>query len=269
MPQPKSIIDGLTKAFLNNSSVMAFTLVGSQAREDKYKATKQSDMEAYIITKDEDAEKVEQELPSLVGKFGNVLFSFKHQIGLVAVYDDLFRLELPVIKQSAIVSLFSRPKAQTVKVLIDKTSGELGKILNNRPESIDFAHEFEDKVINFWYWQILAIQYFIKGEVYNTRAVLNIHASTLIKLFELLNNPNILLLETNKRIEQFLSEDQLFLLKEITPAYNLEQIRQSLKKVMKTFPEVFKKVKEKYQYSYDESLEEKVKPKLLILLNQK
>lgn len=85
MSQPKTIIDGLTKAFLNNPSVVAFTLVGSQAREDKYKATKCSDMEAYVIAKDVDAGKVEQKLPSLVGKFGNILFSFKHAIGFVAV----------------------------------------------------------------------------------------------------------------------------------------------------------------------------------------
>lgn len=268
MTNPKALIDGLTKEFSENPLVLAFTLVGSQAREDSYKATKYSDMEAYVITKDEDAESLEEELPDLVRKFGAVLFSFKHQIGFVAIYDDLFRLELPVIKQSELKSLFSRPKAQVVKVLIDRTKGELEKILNDRPETIDFAQAFADKITNFWYWQILGVQYFKKGEIYNTRAILNIHASALIKLLELLNDPVTLLLETNKRIEQFLTKEQLKLLQEITPAYDSEQIKKSLEKVTDIFSETAKAIKEKYNYSYDEELEDLVKPKLLDLLNE-
>lgn len=268
MTQPKIIIDELTKAFLGNPSVIAFVLVGSQAREDEYKAIKYSDMEAYIIVKDGDAEKVEKELQGLIAKFGNIIFSFKHAIGFMAVYDDLFRLELPVIKESGLEGLFNRPKAQVVKILIDKTGRKLEKILASRPDAIDYAKEFDNIATNFWNWQIIAVQYFKKGEIYNTRAVLNIHASTLIKFFELLNDPNILLLETNKRVEQFLTKDQLKLLEEITPAYNQQQIEQALRRVMKIIPKTIKLVKEKCGYAYDETLEGKVKPKLLELLDQ-
>lgn len=266
MSQPKTIISGLTEEFNKNPSITAFTLVGSQAREDVYKATEYSDMEAYVITKDEDVDKVEQQLPDLVRKFGDVLFSFKHQIGFVAVYKDLFRLELPVIKQSRIESLFSRPKAQVVKVLIDRTNGELEKVLSNRPETTNYAELFEDKTINFWYWQMLAVQYFKKGEFYNTRAVLGINSSALIKLFELLNDPNTLDLETNKRIEQFLTEEQQSILRQTSPAYDPEQIKQALYDIMDIFSNAVKAIKDKYNYSYDESLEGKIKPKLLVLL---
>ena len=268
MTDPKTLIEGLTKEFSDNPLVLAFTLVGSQAREDSYKATKYSDMEVYVITKDEDAEKLEKQLPDLVRKFGAVLFSFKHQIGFVVVYDDLFRLELPVIKKSELKSLFSRPEAQIVKILIDRTEGELEKILNNRPETIDFAQAFADKITNFWYWQILGVQYFKKGEICNTRAILNIHSSALIKLLELLNDSTILLLETNKRIEQFLTGEQVKLLQEITPAYDSEQIKKSLEKAMDIFSQTAKAIKEKYNYSYDENLEGLVKPKLLNLLHE-
>ncbi|OGM35180.1 hypothetical protein A3D00_02810 [Candidatus Woesebacteria bacterium RIFCSPHIGHO2_02_FULL_38_9] len=120
--------------------------------------------------------------------------------------------------------LFNRPKAQVVKVLIDRTNGKLEEILEKRPDNIDYSSEFKDKVINFWHWQIIAVQYFKKGETYNTRAVLNIHTSALIKLFELLNDPLVLLLENNKRIEQFLTKEQLTQLQEIAPAYNKQQI---------------------------------------------
>lgn len=268
MANPKDVIEDLTEKLKQNSSVVAFTLVGSQARKDVYKATEHSDMEAYIVVKDEATEEVEQQLPHLVSQLGNVLFSFKHQVGFVAVFDDLFRLELPVIKLSDIESLFSRPKAQVVDVLIDNTNGQLEKVLNARPEAIDYAKLFEDKVTNFWYWQILAVQYYKKGEYYNSRAVVGINTSALIKLFELLNDPTILLLETNKRIEQFLTEEQLELLKEISPVYNNQEIKQSIIKSMEIFSETTKAVKDKYSYSYDESLEGKIKPKLLELLSE-
>lgn len=266
MPEPSKIISQLKKEFEKNSSVVAFVLVGSQARETIYAANQYSDLEAYIITKDHRAKKLEQELPNLVNKLGNVLFSLKHQISFVAVYEDLLRLELPVVKQSDMVSVFNRPKAQAVKVLIDKTNGKLEKILNKRPENIGYAKIFQDKVINFWYWQILGVQYFKKGEIYNTRAILNIHASALIKLFELLNEPQIVLLETNKRVEQFLTEEQLNLLKEITVDYDLNEIKRALIKVMEIFSGLAKQIKNKYGYSYDESIEKKTKPRLLKLL---
>lgn len=267
MIDPVKLTAQLKEIFGKDPLVVAFVLVGSQARESVYTASQYSDMEAYVITKDEDAESLELKLPGLVRKLGNVLLSFKHQVGFVAVYDDLFRLELPVIKQSGMKSLFSRPKAQVVKVLIDRTSGKLETILNSRPESIDHIRFLNDLVNNFWYWQVLGVQYFKKGEVYNTRVVLAINSSALIKLFELLNDPSILLLETNKRIEQFLTKEQLALLKETSPAYDMDQIRVSLNKIIDIFSQTARTVKEKYGYDYDESIEEKVRPKLVKLLS--
>lgn len=268
MTEPKKLISQLQNEFKQNSLAEAFVLVGSQAREDVYKATKYSDMEAYVIAKDENADTLEKQLPDLLQRTGKVLFSFKHAIGFVAVYDDLFRLELPVIKMSGLEGLFNRPKAQVAKVLIDKTDGKLEKILANRPDEIDYAKEFNNKITNFWFWQILAVQYFKKGEFYNTRAVMDIHASVLIWMFELLNDPKILLLETNKRIEQFLTTEQLTAIKKITPDYEADAIHNSLMQVVGIFLNIASEIKRKYGYEFDESLELKVKPKLLELLKQ-
>lgn len=268
MIDPKSIIEQLTKELQNNNSIVVFTLVGSQARDKGYKATKYSDLEAYVVSKDKAVEKVEKQLTVILQKFGNILFSFKHDIGFMAIYENLFRIEIPVVKESEMKTLFTRPKSQIVKVLIDKTNGDLEKILKDRPDNIDLPKLFEDKVTNFWNWQIIGAQYFKKGEIYNARAILNIHASALIKLYELLNDPEILLLETNKRIEEFLTKDQLNTLVEITPAYNKSEIEKSLWKVMDILPNVFKEIKEKYKYSYDETLGEKVKPRVVKLLKE-
>lgn len=268
MTDPKELISQLQNKFEQNPLVEAFVLVGSQTRKDVYKATKYSDMEAYVIAKDKNADALEKQLPELLKDTGNLLFSFKHAIGFVAVYDDLFRLELPVIKESGIEELFSRPKAQVVKVLIDKTEGKLEKVLEDRPDEIDYAKEFSDKVTNFWFWHIIAVQYFKKGEYYNTRAVMGIHTSALIWMFGLINDPKILLLETNKRIEQFLTDEQLVSIKQISPSYEKGEVHKSLMKAAEIFTSAILEVQEKYGYDFDKSLEQKVNPKLQELLKQ-
>jgi predicted nucleotidyltransferase len=264
----QAVINGLTKEFQENSDILAFVLVGSQVRETIYKATEQSDIDLYVIVRDEAAVDVESSLPDLVSRFGNILFSFKHQIGFVAVYEDLVRLEIPVVKESQLDSVFSRPKAQETKVLFDRTNGKLEEVLSKRPDTLDFAKLFTQGVTNFWYWQILAVQYFNKGEFYNARKVLSIHESALIKLFELLNDPTILLLETNKRIEEFLIEEQQDQLKLISPSYNPAQIKAALRIVVDIIPKVAKEVSAKYNYAYDQALEDNLKPRLSDQLNK-
>lgn len=267
MPDPKLVIDQLKKELDKNPSVLGLVLIGSQGRETIYKADNFSDLETLIIVNDKDVLKVEKKLPVLALKLGKVLFSFKHVVGFVAVYDDLFRIELSIIRQSRIKSVFSRPKLQEVKILINKTDGKLEKILSKRPEKINYQRLFKEKVVNFWYWQIIGAQYLKKGEVYNSRAILNIHASCLIKLFELLNDPDIVLLETNKRVEKFLTKEQLGLLKKITVSYDLAEIKKALMEVMDIFSNLTKQIKNKYGYKYNENIEKELKPKILTLLD--
>ena len=264
--QPKVLIEQLTAEFESNPDIAAFVLVGSQARETIYKATDYSDLEAYLIVKDGKVEAVERGLAEVVGKFGHVLFSFKHQIGFVGVYDDLFRVELPVVQKSEMASLFSRPKSQTVRILFDRTEGELEKVLVSRPEKIEYVSDFSNWITNFWYWQIIGVQYFKKGELYNTRAILHIHTSILIKLFELYNDPDILLLESNKRVEHFLTKEQLEKIRLVTPSYNERQIEDSLREVMTIYSEIAQAIKAKYGYSYNEKIEQEVQPRILEML---
>lgn len=268
MISPQELTRQLAQKLEKVPEVVAFVLVGSQARETVYKATEHSDMEAYIVTTDEGKEKVEELLPSLVTQFGSVLFAFHHVIGFVAVYDNLFRLELPVVTQSSLPQVFSRPKAQVVNIIFDKTDN-LQAILAKRPDKIDCQKVFRDIADSFWYWQITGVQYFKKGEYYNARSILGIHASSFIKLCELLNDPEILLLESNKRIEQFLTTEQQNSLIQITPAYGKEEIALALQNAMEIIPPLIKKVKEKYGYEYDERNDDEVKTRVITLLNMR
>lgn len=254
------LIGDLTSILTDNPKVKAFVLAGSFARQTVYKAERYSDMEAYIIVDDEDVSKIEAELSEIVQKLGNVVFSYKNQwAGFSTVFEEnLFRLELPVSKLSELSSVFNRPKAQVLKILFDKTDGKLQEVLDKRPETLDFEKILQAKITDFWYMAIVGAQYLKKGEIWNSIAVLRMLQAGIIKCWELENDSNILLLETNKRIEKFLTPDQLEKLKAISPDYDGEAVRNAFIKALEIFSEI----------SSDHEIKNKVKPKLLEILKK-
>lgn len=261
------IINKLTNELSTNTLIKALVLVGSQARKKIYEASEYSDIEVYIVVEDKDVEEMEKQLLSVVSNIGNNIFSYKNRwAGFSTVFEDLSRLELPVVKLSELNLVFSRPKAQEVKVLFDKTDGLLHASLDKRTDSMDFEELFAYEVTDFWYMVIVGVQYYKKGESWNSRSVLQILQSSLIKLFELYNDPNILLLETNKRIEEFLTHEQINMLKEVSPAYDNNEIVHAFEKIIDTFPRISRQVKGKYGYYYDEKIEKQISAQLLNLL---
>ena len=261
------VINDLTNTLSKNTLIKGFVLVGSQVRKTVYKASKHSDMEAYIIVDYEDFGKIEKQMPSLVESLGNVIFSYKNQwSGFSTVFDDLFRLELPVVKLSEINSVFSRPRSQVVEVLIDRTNGILQSAIDKRPQKLDVEKLFQEKVVDFWYMLILGFQYYKKGEIWNARSVLQILQTSLIKLFEILNNSEALLLESNKRVEQFLKPDQIKLLKEVSPSYDEREIKESLKRIAQVFSEISGQIEKEYHFTYNKEVEEKIKSKIMLKL---
>jgi len=269
MSDSKSITASLQKDLKKNPLVAGLVLVGSWARKDVYTANRYSDMEMYILVKDGKVQAFEKQLPGIVNNLGKIIFSYKNRIaGFSAVFEDFFRLELPVVKESDISSVFSRPTAQTVKILIDKTNGALKEVLKNRSQTMNYEKFFQEKVIDFWYMVILTVQYYKKGEIWNCRSAFQMLQSTLIKMFELLENQKVLLLESNKRIEQFLSTEQIKLLKSVSPAYNKDEIQRSLELILDIFSGVVKQIACKYHYKYNQEIENYVKPRLKALLKQ-
>ena len=112
---------------------------------------------------------------------------------------------------------------------------------------------------------ILGVQYYKKGEIWNARSVLQTLQTSLIKLFEILNDFEALLLETNKRVEQFLKEDQITLLKQVSPSYDEKAIKKSLKRMIEIFSETSEKIKKKYGFEYAKGIEQDVRMRLMKL----
>jgi hypothetical protein len=265
--QASDIIKKLTNELSDNPSIKALLLVGSQARNTIYRASQHSDIEAYIVVEDCDVEDIEKELFHTVKRIGRVIFSYKNRwAGFSTVFEDLSRLELPIAKLSQLEFIFSRPKAQEIEVLLDKTDGILKTILDKRTDSIDLEKIFQYQVTDFWYMAIVGVQYYKTGELWHSRSALQILQSSLIKLFELYNDPNILLLETNKRIEEFLTHEQINMLKEVSPAYDNNEIVHAFEKIIDTFPRISRQVKGKYGYYYDEKIEKQISAQLVNLL---
>src|SRR3990167_11149985 len=132
-----TIISKLEAEISKKPSVIGLVLVGSYAREKIYSANEYSDMEVYVIVLDGNVSKVEKDLIEIAKQLGEIIFHYKNRwAGFSVVFDNLFRLELPVIKQSDIKSVFLRPIAQPVKILIDKTNCELKKENIGMPDTL-------------------------------------------------------------------------------------------------------------------------------------
>lgn len=265
----QQIISALTEKLKNNPYMLGLLLVGSHARKTIYKNTPYSDIEVYVIVKDEDAKKFESELPKIVKPLGKVIFSYKNQwAGFSTVFENLLRLELPVVKISEIPSVFSRPTAQDVEILIDKTNGIIKKTLDNRPKTIDFEKVFINTTNDFWYMAVVAIQYYKKGEFWNARHAQEVSMiPSLIKFIEMLENPDLLLLESNKRIEQLISSKDITILKDVCPPYEKEKIKKCLQKNIEEFSKLSAIISKKFNYKYPVDMENKIASQLENLLD--
>jgi len=106
-----TIIAKLETEIAKKPYIIGFVLVGSYARKEVYGATEFSDLEAYVITEESDTSKVEKGLVEIVGKLGKVIFHYKNRwSGFSVVFENLFRLELPVVNGSDIKNVFSDKK---------------------------------------------------------------------------------------------------------------------------------------------------------------
>ncbi len=163
--------------------------------------------------------------------------------------------------------VFNRPTAQTVEVVLDKTDGQLEKVLDQRPQAVDFARIFEDAALDFWYMAIVGVQYFKKGELWNARHVQEVILTPLlIKLFELKNDDKYLLLESNKRIEQFLEAKQLESLRKTSSIYQEDPIRQSLLLTFDEFSQICEQIERELGLNYAKDVVDIVRSKLEKLL---
>lgn len=268
MTDPQKVVSQTKEALKDHPSVAALVLVGTSVSAPGYKASEYSDVEIYVVVEDAEVAKVEEDLIQIVLKMGKIVFHYKNQwAGLSFVFEDLKRLELPIVKSSAISSVFSRPKAQPVEVLIDKTNGELDEVLAKRPETVDYEKLFGDQITDFWYMAITCVQYFKKGEHWNARHLQQVILAPKVVLFLQFNeNPKILLLERNKRVEEFLPEEKLKILENISCRYSgEEEIKRALLETMEVFDEYSDKITQKHGYQKPEFVKE-VRGKLEQLL---
>lgn len=188
--------------------------------------------------------------------------------GFSAVFENLQRLELPLIKISEAKNILSRPIQQEVKVLFDR-GGAIGKILNTRPKSINYVSFFKNQYEDFWYMAIYTAQAIGKGEYWLARQAMSVSLHPIIiRLMELYLNPKVLNLEDRKRIEEVLSDGYLEILKEISSFYDKQSIVESFRKTLNVFSKVVRDTADKQSLTYDKKKEEGIYSKIKSLLAQ-
>jgi predicted nucleotidyltransferase len=271
MPTQKAseIINKIKKILEKDNRVVALVLVGSQARKTGYKASSFSDIEMYIFVKDKTFGGFKKDLESLPSKVGNAIFTYNNQwAGFSGVFENLQRLELPLIKISEAKNILSRPIQQEVKVLFDKGES-IEKILKTRPKSIDCASFFKNQYEDFWYMAIYTAQAIGKGEYWLARQAMSVSLHPIIiRLMELYLKPEVVNLEDRKRIEEVLSDGYLEILKEISSAYDKQSIVESFQKTLKAFSKVVRETADKQSFIYDEKKDQEIFSKIDSLIAQ-
>lgn len=269
MPVKKvpEIISQIKKILEKDNRVVALVLVGSWARKTGYKASSFSDIEMYIFVKDKSFGDFKKDLESLPSKVGNVIFSYNNQwVGFSAVFEDLQRVELPLVKISEAKKILSRPIQQEVKVLFDR-GGAIERILKTRPKSIDYSSFFKNQYEDFWYMAIYTAQATGKGEYWLARQAMSVSLHPIIiRLMELYLKPEVVNLEDRKRIEEVLPEYNLGVLKEISSIYYKQSIVESFSKTLKVFSRVVRDAADKQSFTYNKRKEEKIFSKIEFLL---
>lgn len=264
---PLQLINKIKELLLNDKRVIALILVGSYARKTIYKATIYSDIEMYIVIPDNFFDEFKKDLETLPSKIGNVIFYYNNRwAGFSMVFENLQRLELPLVKKSEANIIFSRPIHQEVKVLFDK-SKTLEKILKNRPTSINYKSFFKNQYQDFLYMTIYTAQAIAKGEYWLARQAMSVSLHPIIiRLLELHTNPQALNLEDRKRIEKILPMDDLKILKDISSNYDKDSIFKSFFKTLDIFSMVVDKIVQKQKFNYDKKKEEETFSKIKELL---
>lgn len=262
--KPAHILTELKKKFDTHSAVVGFVAVGSQVRDAGYAAKRYSDVEAYVIVEDTRVAEVEGNLLDVIKTLDTVIFNYKNRwAGWCFVLENFMRVELPVVKRSQLDAVFIRPKAQPVEILIDKTEGELSEVLRQRPREANLSTIFFDAVNDFWYMSLVAVQYWLKGEIWNARHALEVSlVPALIKIMQMQVAPEALSLESHKRLEQFLPETEKGLLQQLSPGYDQGEVRNVLKKIVNVFGDRAQQAAHKHGLVYPQEVEEKMRPRL-------
>lgn len=263
-----ALLGDITKRLESTPDVRALVLAGSRVKDSAYASSVHSDAEAYIVVRDGTKEKTERMLQVLLADTGDVLLIYRNAwAGTSALYSDLFRLELPVITESDMKSVFSRPKAQAVEILLDRTDGKLQKILDSRPISVDFKKDYIRTTEDAWYMLVVACQYYAKGEYWNARHAMEaVLIPRLIRLMQTESHPEALNLEPHKRLEQYLTGKQLEILRTLSVGYDKAAIRRSLLEYLRLLPGISRKAAAATGSRYDGSLPRELSEKLRILL---
>jgi len=124
-------------------------------------------------------------------------YGVKLNIQPVVLDGDDIKLNVTTeVKELTTEGQYVRADNTTIRAFATRSTSTVLRLKDG--QSVVVSGLFKDKVTNFWFWQILAVQYFKKGEIYNTRVVMGIHTSALIWMFELINDPKILYLKQQK-----------------------------------------------------------------------
>lgn len=224
------IIQQVVEELSNNDSIAALVLAGSRVNGNKFPPDKFSDIELYVVAFDEKYEEAEKTVQLIQTIFGDqTVLAYKNQwAGWSVLFNDLLRLELPLVKASD-ETVFSRSEEQKIKILYSKPDFKLKKSQEVDGGKEDVNKRVPDDVIkDFWYMAVYAAQHIGRGEVWLARDAIRISMQGKVKrLLQEIYHQETLALDRNRRIELTWSQQELEILKETSSSYNKNDIIRS------------------------------------------
>lgn len=217
------IINQIVDHLSLHPGVTALILVGSQVEGNAFPPDQYSDIELYVIAKDEEKENVEKAVQNIQSIFSkDVVLAYQNQwAGWSILLSNLLRVELPITLVSNLQS-FVRSDQQKYQILYAQPDFQLpARQTNDQKDQRDISKAVKD----FWYMAVYTAQHIARGELFLARGAMRISMQGKVKrLIEDLYHPEKAQLEEDRRIELTWTSKELDILKQTSCAYDKADI---------------------------------------------
>lgn len=223
-PRAQQIIDKVVADLSSFNPVAALILVGSQVEGNVFPPDQFSDIELYVVAFDDKHKEAQDLVQSIQDRLNEpYTFAYKNQwAGWSILFEDLLRLELPLVKASD-DQVFARSEKQKIKVLYQKDNFKIkrsGAKKENKPEI-----DYEWLVKDFWYMAVYVAQHIGRGELWLAREAMRVSMQKKIKkMIQGQNYKETVDLERDRRIELTWKVQELQILHDISCSYERSDI---------------------------------------------
>lgn len=258
------VIDDLS----THNSIAALVLAGSQVEGNAFPPDQFSDIELYVVAFDDKHSEAERLIETIQDRLNEThVLAYKNQwAGWSILFEDLLRLELPLVKASD-DQVFSRSEKQKIKVLYQKDNFKIKQSGVKKEDRSEI--DFEWLVKDFWYMAVYVAQHIGRGELWLARDAMRVSMQKKIKkMIQVQNYKETIDLERDRRIELTWKVQELQILHDISCSYERSDIVRAFWASIK-YAKIFFTSQDQHLGAVFSKYEQKLADKLKKIINGK